>query len=152
MEEAGVFTVLLGNKFDKDSLKYYEEGFDPDSTEGIFSFNFDLGFEMFNTKENYKLTKLVYPANRFSFYYESSLANHKKETRIISSSLDSIESKYYFFDGRIVRQHVNLIPGYVTVKISKAHKEKGLNKINDAFLEVYKPNWVFYKTERRCVC
>ena len=132
MKEAEVFTVFLGTSFNNSSLKYFKDENIEHDVEGIFSFNFDLGKNEFEGKENYFFTKNSYPANRFSFYYESSLAHNsfKNISELAYDTIENNKAKYFIFDKAVLANFVNVASGWTTTKISKAQKEKGFAKID----------------------
>lgn len=143
MQEAEVFTVFLGTSFNNNSLKYYEEGVE-ENIKGIFCFNFDLSKN--NKKENNFFTDFHYPNNKVSYYYVSSLAKHlplKINHLALIKTFEEI--KIFIFDSSVVIDAIDKNFNWKLSLVSKEVLERGLNKINDAFLEVYKPNWVFYK-------
>lgn len=135
MKEAEVFTVFLGTAFNNNSLKYYEEGLE-ESVEGIFCFNFDLGKNEFDGKENYFFTKSFYPANKFSFYYESSLRKNAFK-RIAdycygeTNSNYGYGSKYFVFDLETIAYFIDS-NNWSSTLVSTSHLEKGYAKIDQS--------------------
>lgn len=137
MQEAEVFTVFLGTSFNSNSLKYYKDESLKLDLDGIFCFNFDLGKNEFDGTDNYFFTKNSYPANKFSFYYESSL--RKNSFKCIADYCygeinDNYKygSKYFIFDKDVIACFVDINSGWTTTKISKTQKEKGFAKINQS--------------------
>lgn len=132
MPEAKVFTVFLGTSFNNNSLKYFEEGLE-ETIEGIFCFNFDLGKNKFDGRENYHFTKYSYPANKLSFYYESSLA--KNSFKVISEwTYGQIEDKgsiSFVFDLETIIPFINL-NNWTSILVSASHLEKGYAKIDQS--------------------
>lgn len=133
MSEAEVFTVFIGTSFNNNSLKYYEEGV-KENIEGIFSFNFDLGKNEFDAKENYFFTKNFYPANKFSFYYESSLRRNAFKS-IVNYCYGEFNnnygygSKYFVFDLETIAHFIDS-NNWNSTLVSSAHLEKGYSKID----------------------
>lgn len=134
MREAEVFTIYIGNKFDNCSLKYYEEGLDPESTEGIFCFNFDLGTTNLKTRENYQVTKSIYPANIISYYYESSFAQQRDRSEKVPvyGKTGFGFNAYYIFDSETVVKCINPNCGWTTTLISNDQLIKDLAQIDQS--------------------
>lgn len=124
-------TIWLGNSFNNSSLKYYEEGIE-EVVEGIFCFNFDLGIYE-NGRENYYFTRSFYPANKLSFYYESSLAKRSKKgiSKFAYDLVSFNRSNYYVFDIETVALCINST-NWVSTLVNKNQLEKGFAKIDQS--------------------
>lgn len=129
-----VITVYLGDIFNNQSLKYYQEEGE-EKVEGIFSFNFDLGIYS-EGKENYRFTKTFFPANKISFYYESSLSKYKFELKTVINKLKYAKAKEFsncfIFDIETVVRNINPFCNWKETLVSKDKLEQGFNKINQA--------------------
>jgi len=126
-----VKTVYLGNSFNNQSLKYYEEGFEK-KVEGIFSFNFEISDQ---GRENFKFTEFFFPTNKISFYYESKLATYSYEVSIIVAQLNCIKKSFsncFIFDSETVLRSVNPFCNWTGTVVSETRLKRGLNKINQA--------------------